>query len=127
MSIYPKSPKQMTAGIMYFPRVLDKIRLHARGELSEDYHPNLGHPTKGDGVLCNFLRVKFDELTKRVQEGGTDEEVLEWCYTTGRRLNEGDIPLSGMLSSRSSAGMISQPRGSTRKSKSTGYRIGPMS
>ena len=23
--------------------------------------------------------------------GGTDEEILDWCYTNGRRLNEGDL------------------------------------
>lgn len=23
--------------------------------------------------------------------GGSDEEILEWCYTTGRRLNEADV------------------------------------
>ena len=76
---------------MYFPRMLDKIRMHTRGDLHEDYHPNLGNPTKGDGVLCNFLRVKFDELSKQVEKGGTDEEILGWCYEKGRRLNEGDI------------------------------------
>ena len=37
MTTYPKSPKDMTKGMMYFPRMLDKIRLHARGELHEDY------------------------------------------------------------------------------------------
>jgi gluconokinase len=26
-----------------------------------------------------------------VLEGGTDEEILEWCYTNGRRLNERDV------------------------------------
>jgi hypothetical protein len=41
MSTYPKSPREMTRGMMYFPRMLDKIRLHARGELHEDYHKNL--------------------------------------------------------------------------------------
>jgi hypothetical protein len=30
MHTYPKSPKAMTRGIIYFPRMLDKIRLHAR-------------------------------------------------------------------------------------------------
>ncbi len=42
MTNYPKSPKEMTRDMMYFPRILDKIRLHARGELHEDYHENLG-------------------------------------------------------------------------------------
>ena len=35
MSTYPKSPREMTNGMMYFPRMLDKNRLHARDELTE--------------------------------------------------------------------------------------------
>lgn len=32
----------MTRGMAYFSRMLDKIRLHARGQLAADYHENLG-------------------------------------------------------------------------------------
>jgi len=91
MSTYPKSPKEMTGGMMYFPRMLDKIRLHERGELSEDYHANLGRPRTADGACTNFLRINYGVLRQRVLKGGTDEEILEWCYTNGRRLNEGDL------------------------------------
>jgi Domain of unknown function (DUF5069) len=88
---YPKSPKEMTKGMMYFPRMLDKIRLHTRGELHEDYQPNFGTPQTADSALCNFLRVHHRDLIKRVKQGGSDEEILEWCFEKGRRLNEGDI------------------------------------
>lgn len=81
----------MTKGMMYFPRMLDKIRLHASGELSEEYHANLGRPKTADGACTNFLRVNYGVLTQRVLKGGTDEEILDWCYTNGRRLNEGDL------------------------------------
>jgi gluconokinase len=91
MSTYPKSPKESTKGMMYLPRMLDKIRLHAKGELSEEYHPNLGRPKTADGACTNFLRVNYGVLTQRVLKGGTDEEILDWCYTNGRRLNEGDL------------------------------------
>jgi len=91
MSTYPKSPKEKTSGMRYFPRMLDKIRLRARGELGPDYHANLGAPKSADGALCNFLRVSYADLCQRVQEGGSDEEILEWCYEKGRRLNEGDL------------------------------------
>src|SRR5205085_1133139 len=74
-----------------FPRMLDKIRLHARGELGGDYHPNLGKQAAADGACCNFLRVKYADLRERVLQGGSDEEILEWCYKNGRRLNEGDL------------------------------------
>lgn len=91
MSFYPKSPKEITKGMMYFPRLLDKIRLHARGELSEDYHANLGKVGAGDGACVNFLRVRYAELRDRVLAGGSDDEILEWCFEKGRRLNAGDL------------------------------------
>jgi len=99
MSTYPKSPKQMTSGMMYFPRMLDKIRLHARGELGEDYYRNLGHRKAADGACVNFLRVSYPELRERVLAGGTDGEILAWCFEKGRRLNEGDLIVwNGFLS-----------------------------
>jgi len=91
MTTYPKSPKEMTDGMMYFPRMLDKIRLHARGELHEDYHKNFGAAKAADGVCCNFLRVHHRDLIERVKQGGADEEILQWCFEKGRRLNEGDL------------------------------------
>jgi gluconokinase len=88
---FPKSPKEMTKGMMYFPRMIDKIRLHHSGELHEDYQPNFGAPQTFDSALCNFLRIHHRELIKRVAEGGTDEEILDWCYENGRRPNQGDL------------------------------------
>jgi gluconokinase len=93
MTTYPKSPKEMVAGMMWFPRMLDKIRLHSRGDLHSDYHPNLGRAAAMDGRCLNLLRVKFEDLRKRVEQGGTDEEILEWCYQTGRRPNKGDLEI----------------------------------
>ena len=91
MSTYPKSPREMTNGMMYFPRMLDKIRLHAREELIEDYHPNLGKTNAADGACTNFLRVGYAELRDRVLAGSSDEEILEWCFEKDRRLNEDDL------------------------------------
>jgi len=93
MPTYPKSPNDTVGGMMWFPRMLDKIRLHARDELHSDYHPNFGRATAMDGRCLNFLRVNFGDLKKRVAQGGTDEEILEWCYQNGRRPNEGDLEL----------------------------------
>ena len=90
-STYPKSPSEEVGGARYFPRMFNKIRLHAKEELADDYHPNLGKQQAADGACCNFLRVNYDELRSRVLAGGSDEEILEWCYDTGRRLNEGDL------------------------------------
>ena len=81
----------MTRGMMYFSRMLDKIRLHAGGELHEDYHKNLGAPRTLDGACCGFLRINYDDLRERLLQGGADDEVLEWCFENGRRPNEGDL------------------------------------
>ena len=89
MSTYPKSPREMAGGMMWFPRLTDKIRLCARGELPEAYHANLGE--RFDQRCAGFLRVEYPALRARVLAGGTDEEILEWCYENGRRLNELDL------------------------------------
>jgi len=91
MATYPKSPKEMTKGMMYFPRMLDKIRLHGCGDLPEEYHKNFGTPRTADSACCNFLRVHHRDLCERVKQGGTDEEILEWCFEKGRKPNEGDL------------------------------------
>src|SRR5581483_11607811 len=87
----PKSFHEKTGGMMYLPRMLDKIRLHARGELRADCHANLGLRMGGDGTCCGFLHVAYSDLKRRVLEGGTDEEILEWCFQNGRKLNELDL------------------------------------
>lgn len=87
MSFPIRSPRETVGGIVVFGRILDKIRLHAReGVLPEGYHLGVieGKRTFDDRV-CRFLGVDFDALSARVLEGGTDEEVLEWCFVNGRR------------------------------------------
>lgn len=89
MTRFPSSGHEMTRGMAWFPRMLDKIRLHAKGELPPDYVPWLG---KGfDDRCCRFLRVEHADLAARTLEGGTDEEILEWCFRVGRRLSDEDI------------------------------------
>jgi gluconokinase len=69
--------------------MLDKIRLHAKGELPSDYHDNLG--IGFDEKCVKFLRVDYDRLVERVKQRGTDEEILDWCFTVGRKPTADDI------------------------------------
>jgi len=83
MKKVPCDPRLKTGGLVYFPRMLDKIRLHARGELREDFHANLG---KGfDARLCRLLLVNYEEVKARVLGGATDEQALDWCAQAGGR------------------------------------------
>ena len=84
----PRSAYDETLGLVYFARMLDKIRKHARGELREDFHENLGSGM--DGRLCLFMRVDYEALKKRTLEGGSDEEILAWCEAQSRPLNDAD-------------------------------------
>ncbi len=76
-----RSPHETTGGIVYFGRLLDKIRLHAAGKLPADYLPNLGGGF--DGRCTNFLKVEYPALVDRTIKGGNDEEILEWCFAQG--------------------------------------------
>ena len=90
MDTFPlRSPSEKMGGLFYFARMLDKIRLHAKNELPLDYHANLG---KGFDEKCvKFLRVDYEQLAERVKQGGTDEEILQWCFEVGRRPSEADL------------------------------------
>ena len=89
MQTFPKSALEKAGGMAYFPRLLDKIRLHAQGKLPPAYHSDLG---KGaDGWCAQFLRVDYDELKQRVLAGGMDGEILQWCFEHGRQLDANDL------------------------------------
>ena len=92
MSEFPvRSPAAKLGGLVYFGRMLDKIRVHAKGELSEDYQPNLG---KGfDAKCCAFLHLDYAEVAARTEAGASDARILEWALTTGRRPNEIEIEM----------------------------------
>ncbi len=78
-----RSPRDMVGGLFHFGRMLDKIRLHAAGQLPADYLPNLG---KGfDGRAVALLNVPYPELAALVQAGASDEAALEWCFQKGRK------------------------------------------
>ncbi|PYL57816.1 MAG: hypothetical protein DMF30_04940 [Verrucomicrobia bacterium] len=81
-----RSPFVQVGGLVYFARMLDKIRAHAKGELPPDYQANLG---RGFDERCvAFLRVNYKQLVEQVKQGGTDEEMLLWCFSMGRHPSE---------------------------------------
>jgi hypothetical protein len=86
-----RSPHEMVGRIVHFGRMLDKIRLHAQGKLPPDYHKNLG--TGFDGRCCSLLGVKYEDVVARVKLGGDDEDVLEWCFTSGRKPSPEEIEI----------------------------------
>ncbi len=72
--------------------MVDKIRLHATGKLPADYVENLG---EGFDARCvKFLHVSYADLVDRVlTEGGSDEELLHWCFVRGRTPTDEEIQI----------------------------------
>jgi gluconokinase len=50
-----------TRGVMFFARMLDKIRLHSRGQLPEGYNLGFADPTSFDARFCRFWEIDYEE------------------------------------------------------------------
>jgi len=81
----PVSPTATCLDMVYFPRMIDKIRLHREGLLPEAYHANLGRAM--DGWTCEFLHVDYEAVRARVAENpeADNEDLLTWCHERGHR------------------------------------------
>ncbi len=84
----PRSPRDEIEGMVYFPRLTSKIRLHASGRLDPEFHANLGKAM--DLWTCQFLHVDYEALKEVVLAGASDEEVLAWCHQTGKHPNKNE-------------------------------------
>jgi Domain of unknown function (DUF5069) len=80
-----RSPYEKIGGIYHLGRMLDKIRLHQANRLPEEYHRNFGLSIGLDGHLCGFLGVEFSAVCERVRQGGSDDEIAQWCFQHGLR------------------------------------------
>jgi hypothetical protein len=71
--------------LVYFGRMLDKIRLHTAGRLPADYVANLGDSLVNtlDGRCCRFLGVRHADVRERALAGASDEEVIAWAHAHG--------------------------------------------
>jgi gluconokinase len=77
--------------LVYFGRMLDKVRLSDEGRLPPGYNLGDENPLFFDGVCCRFLQVEYEQVVRQVRAGRSDEEILEWAYQTGKRPTEDEI------------------------------------
>lgn len=84
---YPRSGYIAVGSLVFFPRMLDKIRLHAAGLLPADY--NLG--TGFDAWICRWLRVDYAAVAEQARAEPDDAAVLAWAYARGRRPDPEEI------------------------------------
>ncbi len=87
---YPCSAYTEVSGIVYFARMLDKIRLYAAGELPEAYHTNLGIGLFDD-QCCKLLGVTYSDISEHAKKENDNEKVLQWCFANGKKNSEEQI------------------------------------
>jgi len=89
----PCSDYVETKGLIYFARMLDKIRLKAAEKLSPEYFTGVEDPTHFDARCTRLLGVSYDELVDRTLKGGSDDEIIEWCFARGRHPSDEEISI----------------------------------
>lgn len=98
-----RSPFDQIKGIVWFGRMLDKIRLAAAGKLPSAWVEWRG-PRKGsfDLCCCSFLRIDYAALESETLKGDkTDEQLLEWAFKNGRRPTDEEIEIwNGFMTKR---------------------------
>src|SRR5512144_3129452 len=95
-----RSPFDQVNGLVYFGRMLDKIRLAAAGKLPEGSQAARGTAMKTsfDSRCCRFLHIDYAALEAETLRGGkSDEELLAWAFAQGRQPSEEEIEIWNMF------------------------------
>ena len=82
-----RSPRAKLGDLHHIGRLFDKIQSDLAGTLPKEYLENLGLAVGSDGFLCGLLGVKFEDVSQKVFEGLSDEELVEWRFPKGLRPN----------------------------------------
>jgi hypothetical protein len=90
-----RSPYEKVGGLVYFGRMLDKIRLFAKDELPSEYQGLLGEESaiSFDGRCCRFLRISYTALVDQVLKNDSDALIFEWACAQGRRPTESETEI----------------------------------
>lgn len=98
-----RSPYDQVGGIVYFGRMLDKIRLKAEGTLPEEWAAMVGpgHAGSFDSRCCSFLHIDYADLVAETLKGASDSELLDWAFAKGRKPTAEEIEVwNGFMTKR---------------------------
>jgi hypothetical protein len=80
-----RSPREILGDYVILPRLIDKVRLHARGTLPEEYVGQLLMPAPAlDGRFLAFTGLDAERLRNAILSARTDDEVLAWVERHAR-------------------------------------------
>jgi gluconokinase len=99
-----RSPSDQVNGIVYFGRMLDKIRLAAAGKLPPAWQAPRGTSMKGvfDWRCCQFLKIDYAALeAETLKNDKSDAELLAWAFAHGRQPDDQEIEVwNGFMTKR---------------------------
>jgi len=87
--VWPFRCKWTVDTLPHGQKLLFKCRPKVRAP--PEYFTGVEDPTHFDARCTRFLGVNYDELAERTLQGGSDEEILEWCFARGRRPSDEEI------------------------------------
>ena len=88
-----RSAYEEVGSIVYFGRMLDKMRLKVQGVLPADYNVGTKEWFDFDSRCTRFLNIRYADLKKRTLRGGSDLQVLRWCFKNGRKPSKEEIEI----------------------------------
>ena len=78
-SVPLRSPRESLGGYILLPRLIDKVRLFAKGQLPVVYAANLlGAEYTLDGRFLAFTGLNAEALRQVIVSSRTDDDVLAW-------------------------------------------------
>lgn len=84
-SVPLRSPRESLGGYILLPRLIDKVRLLAQGQLPQTYAANfLGTGFTLDGRFLTFTGLNAEALHRAILSSRTDDEVLAWVQEHAR-------------------------------------------
>lgn len=83
-----RSPRESLGGYILLPRLIDKVRLLATGQLPQAYAANvLGAEFTLDGRFLAFTGLNAEALRQAILSCRTDDEVLAWVQAHAKLAN----------------------------------------
>jgi uncharacterized protein DUF5069 len=82
----PRSPRIRVGGYAILGRTIDKCRALVAGNIAE-YHFNC--PL--DRTLFGFKGVKGEDFKAQIEQGASDQEIIEWLNRSGEKKTQGEI------------------------------------
>jgi hypothetical protein len=82
----PRSPRIRVGGYAILGRTIDKGRALVAGNIG-DYH----FDCPLDNMLFGFKGVKGDDFKTQIEQGASDQEMVEWLNRNGEEKTPGEI------------------------------------